>query len=92
MTKGDLSSLRWTSAENRVKNDPEYEVAFAALNFRDVMLASGRLPAEAIPGEYFLASFLKPRNLSDFKLNRYYLTYLISKIMAVDKAPTFHAG
>jgi len=57
MTKGDLSSLRWTSAENRVKNNPEYEVAFAALNFRDVMLASGRLPAEAIPGKYFSRRF-----------------------------------
>nr|CAB3243759.1 fatty acid synthase [Phallusia mammillata] len=47
---GDLSSLKWFRLPSS-KNSIEYKVKFAALNFRDVMLASGKLPAEAIPGE-----------------------------------------
>ncbi|XP_076103743.1 fatty acid synthase-like [Mytilus galloprovincialis] len=54
-TKGDLSSLTWIESpltkyfgnrSNRLCN-----VHYASLNFRDVMLATGRLQADAIPGK-----------------------------------------
>ncbi|XP_039292597.1 fatty acid synthase-like [Nilaparvata lugens] len=57
LTRGDLSSLKWIqgplSSYNR-GNHPTKEmcnVYFAPLNFRDVMLASGKLPPDALPGD-----------------------------------------
>nr|CAB3243712.1 fatty acid synthase [Phallusia mammillata] len=52
MTKGDLASLQWIAQDCVKVNSPsrEYRVAFSALNFRDIMLASGKLPSDAIPG------------------------------------------
>ncbi|XP_076382068.1 fatty acid synthase [Megalopta genalis] len=48
--RGDLSSLQWT--EGNIKPDPSNEnlvkVVYASLNFRDVMLATGKLMPEAI--------------------------------------------
>jgi len=46
MTKGDFSSMRWISAQNRTQKSTVYDVHYCALNFKDVMLASGKLPAE----------------------------------------------
>ena len=54
--RGDLSSLTWLQSplkhhETSVTAATEMcNVHYASLNFRDVMLASGKLPTEAIPG------------------------------------------
>ena len=56
LTRGDLSSLRWIEsplkyfdkADNLTKE--LCTVAYTALNFRDIMLATGKLPPDAIPG------------------------------------------
>ena len=54
-TKGDLSSLTWIDSPLKYYQDDDQKslchVHYAALNFRDVMLATGRLPADAIPGD-----------------------------------------
>ena len=56
-TRGDLSSLRWFEAQhklwpvNRKPNENFFTVYYAALNFRDVMLATGKLPPDALPLE-----------------------------------------
>lgn len=59
LTRGDLSSLHWvesplkyfdkTSSANG--NLELCSVYYTALNFRDVMLATGKLPPDAIPGD-----------------------------------------
>ncbi|XP_013396069.1 fatty acid synthase [Lingula anatina] len=56
LTRGDLSSLRWIESPLKYfdpDQNPSRElcsVYYAALNFRDVMLATGKLPPDAIPG------------------------------------------
>lgn len=51
--RGDLSSFTWFEAPFRYLNADERKnlvnVAYSALNFRDIMLATGRLPLDAIP-------------------------------------------
>nr|XP_018912187.1 PREDICTED: fatty acid synthase-like [Bemisia tabaci] len=53
---GDLSSLKWVqgpSSSCRLKPNVNSElchVYYAPLNFRDIMLASGKLPPDALPG------------------------------------------
>lgn len=49
---GDLSSLTWV--ENQVAHESKYlkshvKVHYSALNFKDVLFATGRLPMDAIP-------------------------------------------
>lgn len=62
LTRGDLSSLRWISSPLRHfascdSNVVLCRVSFSSLNFRDVMLATGKLPPDAIPGtEWVLQS------------------------------------
>ena len=57
VTRGDLSSLRWMESDLKFfspSTDSSQElcsVQYAALNFRDIMLATGRLPPDAIPGD-----------------------------------------
>lgn len=57
LTRGDLSSLRWIESPLSKfdhSDDPHqslYDVYYASLNFRDIMLATGKLPPDAIPGE-----------------------------------------
>ncbi|XP_062589750.1 fatty acid synthase-like [Saccostrea cucullata] len=52
LTRGDLSSLHWIESPLRLKTSMSLcSVNYAALNFRDVMLATGRLPPDAIPGD-----------------------------------------
>ena len=60
LVRGDVSSLTWVESPNQyfdVMQDkkPTHElcsVYFSAVNFRDVMLAYGRLPPDAIPGQF----------------------------------------
>ena len=54
-TRGDLSSLRWFESHhkhwpaNRKSNETLCTVYYAPLNFRDIMLATGKLPPDALP-------------------------------------------
>lgn len=55
LTRGDLSSLRWIASPLRhfVSGSPAVQlchVYYSSLNFRDIMLATGKLPPDAIPG------------------------------------------
>lgn len=58
LTKGDLSSLKWIEgplALDRPDTKDERQdlctVYYAPINFRDVMLSSGKLAADALPGD-----------------------------------------
>lgn len=58
LTKGDLSSLSWIEGPlSRQLPDPSDKrvelctVYYAPINFRDVMLSSGKLAADALPGD-----------------------------------------
>ncbi|XP_068150522.1 fatty acid synthase [Drosophila tropicalis] len=55
LIKGDLSSLKWIESPRVVSSaQAHYEpctVYYAPLNFRDVMLASGKLGVDALPGD-----------------------------------------
>ena len=52
--KGDLTSIGWfeaNPADFEVSQDSDIiQVTHAALNFRDVMCATGRLSTDALPG------------------------------------------
>ncbi|CAH2091553.1 unnamed protein product [Euphydryas editha] len=57
LTRGDLSSLRWIESDLRFAHarpaPPRSDlcrVYYAPLNFRDIMLATGKLPPDALPG------------------------------------------
>nr|XP_025034359.1 fatty acid synthase [Pelodiscus sinensis] len=59
LTRGDLSSLRWIASPLRhfrttSPNIQLCRVYYASLNFRDIMLATGKLPPDAIPGNWAL--------------------------------------
>ena len=47
-TKGDLSSLKYYE-ENGIKSANKIKVHYSALNFKDVMVASGRIPLSVYP-------------------------------------------
>lgn len=60
LVRGDVSSLTWFESPNQFFEDafPDgnsqlelCHVYYSAVNFRDVMLAYGRLPPDAIPGQ-----------------------------------------
>uniref|UniRef100_A0A1W7RAJ9 Fatty acid synthase n=1 Tax=Hadrurus spadix TaxID=141984 RepID=A0A1W7RAJ9_9SCOR len=59
LTRGDLSSLRWIESPIKYQkslskpagNERLCHVYYAPLNFRDIMLATGKLPPDAIPGD-----------------------------------------
>lgn len=56
LTRGDLSSLRWIAshlkyAPERHGNTELCTVYYTSLNFRDIMLATGKLPPDALPGD-----------------------------------------
>ncbi len=56
-TRGDLSSLKWFESQHKhwpVNSRPNQilcHVYYSALNFRDIMLATGKLPPDALPAE-----------------------------------------
>lgn len=58
LTKGDLASLKWIEGPlSRDRPDPKHKnlelctVYYAPINFRDVMLSSGKLGVDALPGD-----------------------------------------
>lgn len=57
LTRGDLASLRWIEGPlthyrpERYPNRELCHVYYAPLNFRDIMLATGKLPPDALPGD-----------------------------------------
>ncbi|KAI8423488.1 hypothetical protein MSG28_012603 [Choristoneura fumiferana] len=57
LTRGDLSSLRWIESELRYATTVPQgahtdlcRVYYAPLNFRDIMIATGKLPPDSLPG------------------------------------------
>ncbi|KOX73549.1 Fatty acid synthase [Melipona quadrifasciata] len=56
LNRGDLSSLRWIESPlsyyqpEKFSNTELCSVYYAPLNFRDIMLATGKLPPDALPG------------------------------------------
>ncbi|KAJ8030342.1 Fatty acid synthase [Holothuria leucospilota] len=48
LTPGDFSSLQWINSPVTPTSRERCSVHYSSLNFRDVMLASGKLPAEAL--------------------------------------------
>ncbi|CAJ0958991.1 unnamed protein product [Ranitomeya imitator] len=59
LTRGDLSTLRWIASPLRHFHPPNpnvklCQVYYSSLNFRDIMLATGKLPPDAIPGDVAL--------------------------------------
>ncbi|KAM4525814.1 fatty acid synthase [Fundulus diaphanus] len=63
LTRGDLSSLRWIASPHHhsVSISPTMQmchVYYSSLNFRDIMLATGKLPPDAIPGDMALQQCL----------------------------------
>lgn len=61
LTRGDLSSLRWIASPlchfvSSNSNVQLCRVYYSSLNFRDIMLATGKLPPDAIPGREALES------------------------------------
>ena len=59
LTRGDLSSLHWIESPLKYFDQADHpdqqlcRVHYTALNFRDVMLATGKLPPDAIPGIFY---------------------------------------
>jgi fatty acid synthase, animal type len=57
LTRGDLASLKWIEGPltfykpESHTNSELCTVYYAPLNFRDIMLASGKLPPDALPGD-----------------------------------------
>ena len=56
LTRGDLSSLRWIAshlkyAPGKQGTSELCNVYYTSLNFRDIMLATGKLPPDALPGD-----------------------------------------
>ncbi|KAM4715440.1 fatty acid synthase isoform 2-T2 [Anableps anableps] len=63
LTRGDLSSLRWIASPRHrsVSSSSTVQachVYYSSLNFRDIMLATGKLPPDAIPGDLALQQCL----------------------------------
>lgn len=63
LTRGDLSSLRWIASPLKHykptnTNSELCSVFYSSLNFRDIMLATGKLPPDAIPGDAALQQCL----------------------------------
>ncbi|EZA60541.1 hypothetical protein DMN91_010029 [Ooceraea biroi] len=57
LTRGDLGSLRWIEGPlsyyqpDNSSNTMLCSVYYAPLNFKDIMMATGKLPADALPGK-----------------------------------------
>ena len=57
LTRGDLASLKWIQSPTKHLSTTNYQdkslckVFNTSLNFRDIMLATGKLPPDALPGD-----------------------------------------
>ncbi|KAJ8035684.1 Fatty acid synthase [Holothuria leucospilota] len=51
LTPGDFSSLQWIHSPDDPKSGEKCTVHYSSLNFRDVMLASGKLPPGSLPDD-----------------------------------------
>lgn len=71
--RGDLSSFTWFEAPfkylDQEQCDELIRVSYSALNFRDIMLATGRLPLDAIPIRLAMADCLLGLEFSGFDRN-----------------------
>ncbi|KAH6934602.1 hypothetical protein HPB50_025688 [Hyalomma asiaticum] len=71
-TRGDLSSLQWYVSPLQYAlpaistTKAICKVCYAALNFRDVMLTTGKLPSDALPGELATSDLLLGMEFSGF--------------------------
>lgn len=69
-TRGDLSSFTWFEAPFKYLSQEDQQslvrVAYSALNFRDIMLATGRLPLDAIPIKLAMCDCLLGLEFSGF--------------------------
>merc|ERR1719431_1286267 len=100
LTRGDLSSLSWIESPLRFWN-PRHaaptsamcNVHFASLNFRDIMLATGKLPPDAIPGDMALQDCILGMEFSgvNTKTNQCVMGLLAAKGLAttVDAETSF---
>ncbi|XP_077407386.1 fatty acid synthase-like isoform X2 [Vanacampus margaritifer] len=75
LTRGDLSSLSWIASPLRhfVPCNPNVQlcrVYYSSLNFRDIMLATGKLPPDAIPGDLALQQCMLGMEFSGFDADR----------------------
>ena len=58
LTRGDLSSLCWIESPLKYASPadlPDHRIChvhYTALNFRDIMIATGKLPADALHGMF----------------------------------------
>ncbi|XP_077406429.1 fatty acid synthase-like [Vanacampus margaritifer] len=71
LTRGDLLSLSWIASPLRhfVPCNPNAQlcrVYYSSLNFRDIMLATGKLPPDAIPGDLALQQCMLGMEFSGF--------------------------
>ncbi|CAN8007233.1 unnamed protein product, partial [Ixodes pacificus] len=61
-TRGDLSSLQWFESPLRYRPASDERmlcsVYYAPLNFRDIMLATGKLPPDALPGNLATSDYV----------------------------------
>ena len=57
LKRGDLSSLSWLESpfKNEFRDERDdlgvCKTEFCSINFKDVMIATGRLPGDTLPGE-----------------------------------------
>ncbi|KAJ8030138.1 Fatty acid synthase [Holothuria leucospilota] len=56
LTPGDFSSLQWIQLPGEPKSGEKYTVHYSSLNFRDIMLASGKMPRGSLPGKIMISS------------------------------------
>jgi len=83
LTRGDLSSLRWIESPLKYFDSTDHPdqqlcaVHYTALNFRDIMLATGKLPPDAIPGMCYIADTVIFRVGTTHKLQTF--LYLLLK-------------
>lgn len=72
-TRGDLSSFAWFEAPLRYLSAKDksqlVRVAYSALNFRDIMLATGRLPLDAVPVRLAMSDCLLGLEFSGYDLD-----------------------
>lgn len=72
-TRGDLSSFVWHEVPLKYLSPEDQSrvvrVAYSALNFRDIMLATGRLPLDAIPIRLAMSDCLLGLEFSGFDMD-----------------------